>query len=202
MILGKFLFIFLLVIIGFLISIFSIYFTEIMNVFIKKTPKYDPTIENNISDLLFYIFLLYIPSAFIFYVYYVPNVYVINGCDSYVAQVLVFPKESANLKMKLDSDYCYILNKSSSPIHISTLVYDMSQSDLNKKLLQEARGEKYEHKKITGYIYDGKYVNGIIGPNEELKLYNEEVHYVFAEPEKRVNVKYKGKLRYKLSCSG
>lgn len=157
--------------------------------------------EKKVSNIIGLLVLLYIPLVFIFYVWYVPNVYIIDKCNSYNSSLLIVPKKVNNITMTLDADNCYIINNSKSVIRISSIVYDMTESESNLKLLKELRNQEYNHNsKLLTSDYE-IIINKVILPKKTLKVKYKKVHYIFEKPDKSISTKYEGKIRYKLICN-
>ena len=52
--------------------------------------------------------VLFSPILIIGYIWFLPNVYTISDCNNYERDILIFPKESNNIKM-LATGYCWIV---------------------------------------------------------------------------------------------
>ena len=55
---------------------------------------------------------------------YFPNIYVIDSCDKYHKEMLIFPKTTEKgLNLTFGDEHCYILNEGDSDVNIKTLIY-------------------------------------------------------------------------------
>lgn len=201
MILSKISFFILVLLLGIGLLYFFGSIEKIIKNLEKRINKPLVSFEKKVSNIIGLLVLLYIPLVFIFYVWYVPNVYIIDKCNSYNSSLLILPKKVNNITMSLDADNCYIINNSKSAIKISSIVYDMTESESNLKLLKELRNQEYNHNsKLLTSDYE-MIINKVILPKKSLKVKYKKIHYIFEEPDKSVSTKYEGKIRYKLICN-
>jgi hypothetical protein len=55
---------------------------------------------------------------------YSPNIYVIDSCNKYHKEMLIFSKTTEKgLKLSFGTEHCYVLNDSDSDVNITTLIY-------------------------------------------------------------------------------
>ena len=178
--------------------------------YVSLKAQIDKLVENNkphsflesISNLIDLILVLYIPFIFVFYNWYVPNVYVIENCNSYKTKVLLFPKKTKDLTMKLDSDNCYVINNSNSTIRLKSIVYNVQQNEYNKKVLAEIKGKRYKPRSGMLTMKELKMrIDKTIYPKQSFMLKYKKIHYIFKQPDISISIKRNSKVRYKLFCN-
>ncbi|HSD08289.1 hypothetical protein [Flavobacterium sp.] len=133
-----------------LIIVFLIYQLLKIGDFEKFTEKQKQKANYIIlSGALILIYLGVMFSAFF------PNIYVIENCDNYHSEILIFPKTTEKgLNLTFGDDHCYVLNESDNNINIKTLIY--SQPNYKPviffKTLDEVLNAKSEKQFEIGYF--------------------------------------------------
>ncbi len=112
---------------------------------------------------------------------YFPNIYVIDSCDEYHKEILIFPKTTEKgLNLNYGDEHCYVLNESNYDINVKTLVYAKPDYD--------------------PLIFFKTY-NEILNAKTEKKFEIGKFHFVCEKPDSEVFSKGSQSFKYSINCN-
>ena len=118
--------------------------------------------------------VLFSPILIIGYIWFLPNVYTISDCNNYERDILIFPKESNNIKMSY-GNHSYVINNSNNKLHTKTYVYGSSHFKEN--------------------------IDGTIRPKTTKEINIQKFDEIFEIPPRKIKTKGSGSRRYYIGCN-